>query len=62
MSPSCLGPNFGGLVHLGQVSVALGPHTGTYRGQAATVSKHSVVVVFMLDMSLRISYGGAVMP
>jgi len=62
-SPSRPGPHFGRLVRPGQVSVGLGPHTGTYRGLAATRSRHSVAVeVFMPKVGLKISCRGAVMP
>jgi hypothetical protein len=57
-SPSRPGLDFGGLVRPGQVSVALGLHTGTYRGLAATGSRHSVVVqVFMPNMALKLAAG-----
>ena len=61
-SLSRLGPDFRELVCLGQVSVALGPHTGTYTGLAATRSRHSVMAqVFMLNVDLKISCRGVVM-
>jgi len=52
-----------GLAGLGQLSATLWPHTVTYRELVATGSRHSLVVlVFMPNLALKISCGGAVMP
>jgi hypothetical protein len=54
--PSHPGLRFCGLVRPGQVSAAVGPYTGTYRGLAAIWSRHLVVAqVFMANMGLKIS-------
>jgi hypothetical protein len=50
---------FSGLVRLGLILAALGPHTGNYRGLAATGSRHpEVMLEEMPVLGLKISCGG----
>jgi hypothetical protein len=55
-SPSRPGPDIEALVLPGQVSDALGPHTGIYMGLAATGSRHSVVVLIFMP-ALKLAAG-----